>query len=258
MPEISNEHQFLDAVKGRVAEWGYEVWWRGHGDEAWSLRPTVYRAKHGRDYENQISLLFRRGATTRHHSLPQPDDPAGWLSLMQHYRLPTRLLDWTESPLFALWFAVWSESEKDGALWALRPYQLNHHQLGQAAVLNPLDPRAQALITPVFEGGGASPPHTVAVYPEHVDIRLAVQFSAFTLHGNDVPLDALPNASDFSVKFTIPAEAKRPLAQTLDALGVRRSTIFPDLENLAAELQGLEFHDMPPLPHISPSPSAKS
>jgi len=185
--------------------------------------------------------MFKRAATMRHGAVPAPNDRAGWLCLMQHYRLPTRLLDWTESPLVALWFAVWSDFKGPGALWALAPYRLNKQQIGEEVVLNPLDSRAQALLAPVFNSSAKSQDQSVAIYPEQVDIRLAVQLSAFTLHGAAVPLENLPTPSEYLVKFTIPAEAKKPLAQDLDALGIRRSNLFPDLENLAAELASLEF-----------------
>lgn len=241
MPEIRTGHQFLDAITNQVALWGYEVWWRGHGDQDWHLTPALYRRRHTAGYENNVALMFKRAATTRHQACPAPDDRAGWLCLMQHYRLPTRLLDWTESPLVALWFAAWSDPDKPGALWALQPFRLNQHQAGEAVVLNPLDPRAQALVAPAFDPSSPSPDRSVAIYPEQVDIRLAVQLSSFTLHGTAAPLEDLPNSRDFLLKFTIPAEAKRPLAEALDALGIRRSNLFPDLENLASELAGLEF-----------------
>jgi hypothetical protein len=81
----------------------------------------------------------------------------------------------------------------------------------------------------------------LAVDPEEIDIRLAAQLSAFTVHGAPTPLEQLSSADRFLVKFTIPAHAKRPPAEALDALGVRRANLFPDLENLAADLAGLEF-----------------
>jgi len=55
---------------------------------------------------------------------PVPDelDLLGWLSAMQHYGAPTRLLDWSASPFVALWFAYEHASETDACLWGLNSY----------------------------------------------------------------------------------------------------------------------------------------
>ena len=45
------------------------------------------------------------------------NDRIGALTVMQHYRAPTRLLDWTASPWVALYFAAIHHHDKDGALW---------------------------------------------------------------------------------------------------------------------------------------------
>ncbi len=107
--------------------------------------------------------------------------------------------------------------------------------------MNPLDPKAQALILAAFGQVPKPSSACLAIYPEEIDVRLSAQLSAFTVHGASTPLEQLPNAPDFLTKFTIPRDAKRPLAEALDAMGIRRANLFPDLENLAAQLAGLEF-----------------
>jgi hypothetical protein len=160
---------------------------------------------------------------------------------MQHYRLPTRLLDWTESPFIALFFAVTESTSTDGALWAMSPYALNEAQIKEMIVLNPRDPRPAALIARAFSPSNAAGAHTLAIYPDEMDVRISVQLSTFTIHGIPDPLEDLTATSKPLTKFLIPAQAKETLAMALINLGIRGPNLFPDLEHLAADLATMEF-----------------
>src|SRR5687767_3969320 len=83
-----------------------QLWYRGHADASWQLVPSVFRRRDSSDAEPVLIEHFVRAAPIRYAHCPAKNDRAAWLQLMQHYRLPTRLLDWTQSPLVALFFAV--------------------------------------------------------------------------------------------------------------------------------------------------------
>ena len=116
-----------------------EIWWRGQRSIDWKLDAGIWRRSDADIAERDIMNQFRRKALSRHAKCPDMWDNVGWLFLMQHYRLQTRLLDWTESLLIATYFAV-KKSEKEeeaGALYALSPFQLNAHQFNKKCTFSP-------------------------------------------------------------------------------------------------------------------------
>ena len=100
------------------------VWFRGQSDSRWKLIPGLGRKDSAPTAESTLIKRFKQNAVP--HLLSKPSSEWEWLILMQHHRLKTRLLDWTESPLVGLFFAVENSGseQKDaipcGALTLLR------------------------------------------------------------------------------------------------------------------------------------------
>jgi hypothetical protein len=68
-----------------------------------------------------------------------------------------------------------------------------------------------------------------------------MQQAAFTIHGIEMPINSLPEAASFLRTVRIPRESKESLLHAITLLGVRGSSLFPDLQNLAEELKGITF-----------------
>lgn len=228
-----------------------QVWWRGQRNKEWNLAPSVARLPHIARSEQSLIARFKHKAPSRHPHVPNTDDYPGWLFLMQHYRLPTRLLDWTESPLIACYFTSEIDPaakeypdkihDTDGALFALSPYALNEKQVGDRVLLLPNDPLPSVLIKSAFDKSAKDREEILAIRPSEVDSRLMVQLSVFTLHGTRKLLEDNPAHEDFILKFTIPSDSKASLREQLKHLGIRESSIFPDLEHLAKDVASTRF-----------------
>jgi len=242
-PTINNIHQALDAAKAAAAKLGSPIWWRGHAALNWALVPSVYRtlrADYSR-YEQNVSGRFVSGAGSRHANLPEEGKWDEWLVLMQHYGLPTRLLDWTESVLIAIYFAVRDHQSENGRLFAFSPYKLNEHQSGIAANFTPGNIQVSGLFQPPFRQTAPNPDKIAAFVPTEVDTRMLLQQSGFTVHGNAIPLENLEYHDDILIRWDIPFPAKATFKSELDALGFNESTLFPDLEHLAKYIAGQHY-----------------
>jgi hypothetical protein len=212
--------------------------------------PSLGLAGYTREQERYFSNEFFVRAKLRHHSLPNDDDYAGWLALMQHYGLPTRLLDWTRSPLVAAFFATEAYqrhaepatelaegADVDACIWALAPGTINSRQ-GFEEYLLPLNAnQLRELITPSRKGRDTRERVAAAMAIE-TDLRMQMQQGAFTVHSLGTPLNRIAGCDEWLRQYMIPKAQLPSMARQLDLLGFRLGDLFPDLVNLAKELKG--------------------
>lgn len=234
--EIRNVASLIDAVRHSESVFDGQVWARGHSDASWKLLPGAHRKPP--ILETQIAQMFRLRAPARYEKCPTRTDLPAWLTLMRHYGLSTRLLDWSESSLIAAFFAVAIGSrDRNAAIWLLSPGKLN---LLYGESMIPL--LSSSHISSLVEGAfnwHLKGDKVLAVQAPYIDLRMAMQLSHYTIHGHRESLEDHPEASSYLRKLVIPQDAMDEFNGDLTILGVRRSTIFPDLENLAAELEEL-------------------
>jgi hypothetical protein len=262
---VGSVRELVDYVRALNAETGSRWLFRGQTSATWNLQPSVHR-DYGEEEEKYLTQEFRARAGVRHARLPRYEDYADWLALMQHYGLPTRLLDWTYSPLVAAFFAVErtmrhnaksQEEPTDAAIWALHPRQLNQDQglkpyvyplnswdlsdLVQGAFYNiDRSPKRGTRLTRLFRRASAyqypQPLDVAAAMAVETDARMQVQRGAFTIHRASQPLNLVPGSESWLRKFVIPGEAVRELGDEVQALGLSLADLFPDLASLARDL----------------------
>lgn len=218
-------------------------WWRGHANIDWKLTSSIYH-QHKKKSESNMSNRFVNYGRVRYKDFPAYNDKASWLFLMQHYGIPTRLMDWSLAPLTSLFFVINNHNyiEQDGIIWALCATKLNKTQLNKETVVSINNPESTKLINHIFEKNPKYESNKcLALNSQHIDIRQMVQSSEFTLHGTETPLDEMDGCESYLAKIIIPKSFKPGIKQYIDLLNITQSNLFPDLEHLANELVGHEY-----------------
>jgi hypothetical protein len=212
-----------------------EVWFRGQSDASWILTPRLLRSPNGVAQEQNILARFRTRAMGMLPSHPADNDPARWMFLMQHHGVPTRLLDWTESALVALYFAVSGSPDCDGAFYMLLPMDLNESQIAKPILFSPYSEEIHKMLMASFKGSDIS----VAVFAMLAyasNDRISRQRGNFTIHGSSTDLRTFNN-SPWLTTLKIPAASKPEIREQLAYFGVTQASLFNDLDSLASELR---------------------
>lgn len=248
MVELQESNCIADLLENaRLAEsrLGAQVWFRGHANRHWRLVPGAHR-RHP-ILESQMANHFRMRAPALYARCPDHRDYAGWLPLMQHYGLPTRLLDWTESAAVAAFFAVTpSANSEHGTIWILSPGHLNSQSIGDSVPFLSHDSLRSIIEAAYVPQDGVSSvaqssvtSQVVAAIGPRSDSRMAAQLGNYTIHGTRLPLEEHQRSSDFLARTIIPESAKARIADELSILGIRLTALFPDLAHLAQETADL-------------------
>ena len=163
--------------------------------------------------EKEILRLFKERALRFLDYVPTSD--WDWLALGQQYGLPTRLLDWTENPLVACFFAVEEPTDDDSVIYA---YQKKSY----IDVEKHPDPLRYARVGKFI--------------PKHITPRITTQGGLFTIH----PKPYKPFEADEMDKIIIPNRVRAGLRRTLNKYGVGRFSLFPSLDSLAVHIEWLQ------------------
>jgi len=226
----------LSALRHQV-NLGRVVWFRGQARREWQLVPSLAREEAHLQAESALIKRFMQNAVP--HLSTQPREEWEWMFLMQHHRALTRLLDWSESPLAALYFAVQGDEHKgaSGAVWCLDPVALNREAklkfefeaeipaFGRDKVLESYLPshvqENPAVLVPVAIVGPRNTP------------RMAAQLGTFTInHRLHTPIEKIGECKHIW-RWIIPAAAKRKISKELTLLGITGLTLFPELDRVA-------------------------
>ena len=161
--------------------------------------------------------------------------------LSQHYRLPTRLLDWTLNPLAALYFAA-ENYDFDGEVFLLDAYQFKNSSGVTLEGISTARRRAFTLSVDVISSWGRweeFQDSIIPVRPDHIDQRMSVQSSCFTFHTPGCRCLNI-NLNPSLRYFTVPKKSKSRIRAALALLGVNQFSIFGNLDSLAQVL--IEAH----------------
>jgi hypothetical protein len=166
----------------------------------------------------------------------------------QHHGVPTRLLDWTYSPLVAAFFATrpLRGPERARSVWRL-DWQAVHRAFGFAPLsllTKDLDEQlGPGHTTPwqVFARGRKAKPFACLIEPPSLDTRIVVQAASFTLCSDKwQSFDEFLTSHDLGdalTRFVIPAEHVALIRDQLDLVGVDERRVFPDLDGVAAAIR---------------------
>jgi hypothetical protein len=208
---IATVKEFHDAVK---VNWPIHAVYRGENSTSYDLVSRWGRferdnSKNNSGYERLVLSEFKKRAVPFLTQTPNSD--LEWLGLAQHHGLPTRLLDWTENPLIAAYFATLGRSLEDSIIYVVDRFKIEE---------------ADEAVSPFASG------KSTLYRPRHSNARFVAQRGVFILH--DPP--TMPFDTPSLAKWTLKSNCLPELRATAKIYGVSAATMFPDLAGVCTDM----------------------
>lgn len=240
--EVKTIDELLLFVSSLYKGQGRKFWYRGEENAELTLIPSIQRGKKRVETERYITNDFYIRAKQILDNPPAKHNYAGWVSLMQHYGLPTRMLDWSQSPLIAVFFATETYKETpdtDACVWVLEPGLLNEmEEFGNC--IYPIDAdTTQEMLLPAFKHAHHNPvlkDKILACSSTENNLRMYVQQSNFTVHNSLRRLEDICN-ENMLYKIIIPDFRKEYFIESLRVFGITEGSVYPDLDHISNDLK---------------------
>lgn len=234
---ITSIGELINHLNEDGAEIDVPIWFRGQSDVSWKLQPKLMRL-YPLPSESHLLNKFKQSATFILEN--KPANEFEWLFLMQHYGISTRLLDWTESPLVALYFALneMTAADKDGALWVLLPTELNKLSNYKPEFASEIpsfeDEHLQNYLPNTIASERKSSLIPMAAIAPRNSSRMQSQLGVFTInHRENVFIEEAGHEYKHVWRYIIPKDSKEKLLKELSLLRFTKFQLFPELASLA-------------------------
>lgn len=235
-----------------------ELWYRGLAQQSFQLLPSISRTldttlQLNAEFETVFLSKFKSLIIPYVERLPAFPLPNGipsywnWLFQMQHYGVPTRLLDWSRDALVALFFATdpTNTSRKagvDNAVYVLNPVTLNtafsfHSFLKPGYIPNVEEPEFNLYFGPDSQLLSTKKP-AAAIGPLN-STRIVAQrgtFTVFPLVKGLEPMEDFDDASTYLFKICVQADKSDMVFSQLQHYGITRIALFPEIQQIASEI----------------------
>lgn len=213
------------------------IWFRGQGSSNHYLLPSLLRYKNGLELEQNSFHKFRRFADKVFQN-----KESEWETLfdMQHYGIPTRLIDWTETLGIALFFAAYNnrvfKSGGDAAIYLLNPYELNKESGIDKIYRVPYDEKEYSYSGIYWHKKPFKAAGPIAIEPIFRNDRIIAQRGMFTVHHDNIkPIeDDFPKAIR---KVILPNSAIPSALEFLEIANIDEFSVFPDLSGVAGYMK---------------------
>lgn len=223
---------------------------RGQSNSDWKLHPSITRLclenklneKKSIDFETKILIWFKleNSKSILLPIKPKENDLLGWWENMQHYRLPTRLLDWTKSLKIAAYFACSSNLQNDGVIYSLDAgwsdwIQSRRKNLDLSqGVKSALDEISNSRLGNPFEKSFiliSNPNPTSRMRSQKSQLSITTEILVDQgKYANDIVFKNVINGQGKSIfnKWIIPKQMKQEILYELAKENIDESTIYPD------------------------------